>query len=63
MTTTKSKLIEAEKIARALFHEVVAGQLILPGKTEKELNEDIFVLAETVWHKKILAQKNCTQRG
>ena len=63
MNHTKSKLIEAEKIAEQLFNAVVARQLIKPGKSESELNEEVFMLAdELFWNKKILAQENCTKR-
>lgn len=60
MQTAKSKLVEAENIAGKLFHQIEVRQLITPGKTEKELNEAIFKLAEECygikkyWHKRIV---------
>lgn len=60
METTKLKLIEAEKIAQQLFTTVEERQLIKSGKSEKELNEDVFKLAEELfgikkyWHKRIV---------
>ena len=60
MGTTKSKLIEAEGIALKLFKEIEAGELITPGKSEKQLNTEIFNLAkelfgiEKFWHKRIV---------
>lgn len=60
MDTTKLKLIEAEKIAQQLFTTVEERQLIKSGKSEKELNEDVFKLAEELfgikkyWHKRIV---------
>lgn len=59
------KLQEVEKQALTLFDEVVKRNLIITGKTEKDLNQDIFVLAEELygikkyWHKRIVrAGKN-----
>lgn len=60
MNGTKSKLIEAEKIALELFTTIEERQLITAGKSESELNEDIFKLAEERygitkhWHKRIV---------
>jgi len=58
-------LLEVEKQALTLFDEVVKRNLIITGKTEKDLNQDIFVLAEELygikkyWHKRIVrAGKN-----
>jgi len=57
---TKSKLIEAENIARHLFDAIDQRQLIRPGKSESQLNEEIFELAEELfgiqkyWHKRIV---------
>lgn len=53
-------LIEAETKAAALFEAVQQRQLIQPGKTEKELNSEIFELAfelfgiRQYWHKRIV---------
>ena len=58
--TLKSKLIEAENIARELFKTIEDRQIIQPGKSEKEINTEIFNLAEEVygikkyWHKRIV---------
>lgn len=60
MNTTKVKLLEAEEIAQQLFHAVENRGLIQPGKSERELNEDIFKLADELfgikkyWHKRIV---------
>ena len=53
-------LIEAERKASVLFAEVETRGLILPGKTEKKLNAEIFDLAfelfgiRKFWHKRIV---------
>jgi Xaa-Pro aminopeptidase len=60
MNLTKFKLIEAEKLAQQLFHTIEERQLLQPGKSESELNEEVFQLAEEVfgikkfWHKRIV---------
>ena len=61
----KKKLIEAEKKAAFLFNEIEKKNLIIPGKSEKDLNTDIFNLAyhlfgiKKYWHKRIVrAGKN-----
>lgn len=60
MNHVKSKLIFAEKIALQLFNSVVERGLITPGKSESELNEEIFKLADELygikkyWHKRIV---------
>ena len=60
MGTTKSKLIEAESLAVKLFNEIEERGLIEPGKSEKQLNAEIFNLAkelfgiEKFWHKRIV---------
>ena len=57
---TKSKLMEAENIAQQLFDAIEENQLIKPGKSENQLNEEIFKLAESLfgiekyWHKRIV---------
>lgn len=65
MNFTLQNLIEAEKKAAQLFLEIEARGLLLPGKSEKELNDEIFQLAlelygiEKYWHKRIIrAGKN-----
>ena len=62
---SKNKLIEAEKKAAFLFDEIEKKNLIIPGKSEKDLNTDIFNLAyylfgiKKYWHKRIVrAGKN-----
>ena len=53
-------LIEAEKIALDLFYTIEKMDLIIPGKTEKELSDEIFELAKLkfgihkYWHKRIV---------
>lgn len=60
MTELKEKLIYAEKIALALFSEIENRQLIVAGKDEETLNEEIFQLAKELfniekhWHKRIV---------
>jgi hypothetical protein len=60
MSTTKTKLIWAENIALQLFKAVEDHHLIIPGKSEKQLNKDVFALAsdlfgiEKHWHKRIV---------
>ena len=58
-------LIIAEEKASILFDEIVNKKIIVPGKTEKEINSDIFQLAfemygiKKYWHKRIVrAGKN-----
>lgn len=60
MTTQKDKLIHAEEIATRLFSESEKRGLIVSGKTEKQLNEELFKLADEMfgikkhWHKRIV---------
>lgn len=60
MNVTKSKLMEAENVAQQLFSVIEERQLIKPGKSENQLNEDIFKLADELygikkyWHKRIV---------
>lgn len=54
------KLTEAEKKAGDLFLEIERRNLIIGGKSERELNDDIFDLADKMfgikkyWHKRIV---------
>lgn len=60
MTTIKARLIEAEQKALQLFQAIEDRGLITSGKTEKQLNTEIFKLAfelfgiEKYWHKRIV---------
>ncbi|MFT3910750.1 MAG: M24 family metallopeptidase [Ferruginibacter sp.] len=60
MNTTKLKLVEAENIAQQLFNAIEERRLIKPGKSEDQLNEEVFKLAEELfgikkfWHKRIV---------
>ncbi len=60
MNLTKSKLIEAENIAQELFNAIEERHLIKHGKSENELNEEVFMLADELfgikkfWHKRIV---------
>jgi len=60
MSAIKTKLIEAENIALQLFKAIEDRELIKPGKSEKQLNTEIFHLAnelfgiEKYWHKRIV---------
>jgi Xaa-Pro aminopeptidase len=57
---TRESLIAAEKLAEELFHTIEDKDLIVAGKSEKQLNEEIFELAyelfgiEKFWHKRIV---------
>ena len=60
-----NKLVEAENMAKDLFDNAINLDLIVPGKTEKEINDDIYSLANRMfgikkyWHKRIVrAGKN-----
>lgn len=60
MKTPKQNLIEAETKVEQLFEAIQQRQLIQAGKTEKELNKQIFDLAfelfgiKQYWHKRIV---------
>ena len=60
MDIAKTKLIEAEQKAAALFQQIEARGLLIPGKSERELNEEVFRLADELfsvkkyWHKRIV---------
>ena len=60
MDDAKKKLILAEQKAKELFNAVVDRGLIVPGKSEKELSDEIVRLADShfgitkYWHKKIV---------
>lgn len=63
--TVKQNLIEAEQKAFQLFTKIEELKLVLPGKTEKELNTEVYNLAydlfriKKYWHKRIVrAGKN-----
>ena len=65
MNSSTKKLIEAEKKAIFLFQEIEKRGLIIPGKTEKNINTEIYNLAfelfgiKLYWHKRIVrAGKN-----
>ena len=44
MDQVKLNLIEAEKKAAFLFNKISSNGLIIPGKSEDDLNSDIFNL-------------------
>ncbi len=60
MEIAKKNLVEAERKAEALFAEIENRGLMVAGKTEKELNNEIFDLAyelygiDKYWHKRIV---------
>src|SRR6195952_546421 len=60
MDSVKTKLIEAEQKAAELFQAAGDRGLIVAGKTERQLNEEVFALAkelfgiEKYWHKRII---------
>jgi Xaa-Pro aminopeptidase len=59
MNETRQQLILAEQKAKELFNTVEARGLIIPGKSEKELSDEIVQVAAELgidnhWHKKIV---------
>ena len=60
MDNTRQKLVAAEEKAKELFAAAEEGGLIVPGKYESELNDEVVQLAYDVfgikqfWHKKIV---------
>jgi Xaa-Pro aminopeptidase len=60
MADAKQQLIEAEEKALILFKTIEERGLIVPGKSEQQLNTEIFELAENLlgiqkyWHKRIV---------
>lgn len=60
MKPVLTNLIEAEKKAKILFQEIENRNLITAGKTERELNTEVFNLAfelfgiRKFWHKRIV---------
>jgi len=57
---TKMKLLSAQKVASQLFEAIEKNKLIVPGKSEAQLNDEISTLAaekfniKKHWHKKIV---------
>lgn len=68
MSESLKNLIEAEAKASQLFNEIEKRQIIKPGKTEKDVNIEIFKLAfdmfgiEKYWHKRIVRSGENTLR-
>jgi len=59
MDEIRRKLVSAERKAKELFKAVEDKGLIVPGKSEKELNDEVVRVArdffvERFWHKKIV---------
>jgi Xaa-Pro dipeptidase len=60
MTSALTHLIEAEKKAEILFQEIENRNLVIAGKTESQLNKEVFNLAfelfgiRKFWHKRIV---------
>jgi Xaa-Pro aminopeptidase len=60
MPDIKKNLLKAEEVAVKIFQEVENRQLIVAGKTEETLNEEIYGLAKELfgiehhWHKRIV---------
>ena len=60
MTTALTNLIEAERKAEVLFQEIENRNIVTVGKTESELNKEVFNLAfelfgiKKFWHKRIV---------
>ena len=68
MSIAKQNLLDAETKALELFNEIESRGLMVPGKSERDLNTEIFNLAkelfgiEKYWHKRIVrAGKNTLQ--
>ena len=53
-------LVEAEKRAETLFDEIEKRNLVRPGRTEREIEQEIYQIAleqfgvEKHWHKRIV---------
>ena len=68
MTSVKNKLMEAEVKALQLFQTIETRKLIAAGKSEKQLNNEIYALAhelfgiEKYWHKRIVRAGTNTLR-
>jgi Xaa-Pro aminopeptidase len=68
MTETLKNLIEAEQKAAQLFSEIENKKIISAGKTEKQVNTEIFDLAydmfgiKKYWHKRIVRAGENTLR-
>jgi Xaa-Pro dipeptidase len=68
MSAVKNKLTEAEAKALQLFQAIEERKLIAAGKSEKQLNTEIFALAkelfgiEKYWHKRIVRAGENTLR-
>lgn len=60
MNQVRANLILAEEVTKNLFNEVEQMGLIVPGKTERQLNDEVVGLAKQAfgitdfWHKKIV---------
>ncbi|GAB4146071.1 MAG: M24 family metallopeptidase [Bacteroidia bacterium] len=60
MTEALQHLIHAEQLSLQLFSAIEERGLIVPGKSEKELNNEVYKLAEELlgvkkfWHKRIV---------
>ncbi len=60
MNNSLLELQKAEEKAAYLFQEIETRDIIVPGKTEKEINTEIFLLADELlgikkyWHKRIV---------
>ncbi|MEO8760453.1 MAG: M24 family metallopeptidase [Bacteroidia bacterium] len=60
MNSKKQKLVDAEAKATMLFKEIENRRLIIEGKTEKQLNSEVYNLAfelfriRKYWHKRIV---------
>ena len=68
MKTALEKLVDAEEKALQLFQSIEARKLIVAGKSEKQLSEEVFALAfelfdiEKYWHKRIVRAGTNTLR-
>lgn len=68
MKTSLDNLKEAEQKANQLFNAIIHKKLIKAGKTESQLNEEVFAMAkelfgiEKYWHKRIVRSGKNTLR-
>lgn len=60
LSDRRAALVDAERRASTLFDEIERRELIKPGRTEREVEQDIYALAlqqfgvEKHWHKRIV---------
>ncbi|MDI3558994.1 M24 family metallopeptidase [Bradyrhizobium sp. Arg816] len=66
LSARRMALVEAEKRAETLFDEIERRHLIRPGRTEREIEQEIYTIAleqfgvEKHWHKRIVRARENT---